>query len=196
MKNYSQNHEQAAILAAFEGLPPGKFLDIGAFHSEQLSNTRALFELGWSGVMVEPSPRPFAGLVADYGDCDRIMLINAAVAFEPGSIKMYLTDDAVSTSDIATFEKWNNIAAFHPGMYDIPAITLEQIYDAHGYFDFINIDAEGMSVDLLIHRVLNGPLPRCICVEFDDRLPEVLSTATVKGYSCTYSSGENVVLVK
>lgn len=196
MKKYSQNDEQVAILAAFACRPVGKFLDIGAFHAKQLSNTRALFELGWSGVMVEPSPVPFAGLVEEYGQCDRIRLINAAVGFEPGKIRMHLTADAVSTADIGTFEKWKSLVAFEDGTHEVEAVTLEQIYDLHGSFDFLNLDAEGMSVDLLLYRVLNGPLPRCICVEHDGRTTEILAAATAKGYSCVYGSGENLVLVK
>jgi FkbM family methyltransferase len=196
MTKYSQNNEQAAILAAYAGREPGKFLDIGAFHAKQLSNTRALFELGWSGVMVEPSPGPFAGLVEEYGQCDRIHLINAAVGFEPGTIRMHLTDDAVSTADIGTFEKWKGQVAFKDGSHEVEAITLEQIHALHGPFDFVNLDAEGMSVDLLLYRVLNGPPPRCICVEHDDRTTEILGAATSKGYTCTYASGENLVLVK
>ena len=193
--NYSQNQEQAAILHAFEGRPAGKFLDIGAFHAKQLSNTRALFELGWSGVMVEPSPIPFAGLVEEYGQCERIKLINAAVGFEPGTVAMYVSADAVSTFDKSIYDKWRDKTKFD-GKKMVEVITLEQIYDEHGNFDFINIDTEGMSAELLLHRVLYGPLPRCLCVEHDERIGEIIVAATSKGYSCTYASGENLVLVK
>ena len=36
-----------------------QFLEIGAYHPEEFSNTRALVELGWGGVYVEPSPKCF-----------------------------------------------------------------------------------------------------------------------------------------
>ena len=32
----------------------GRFLDIGSFHPTHLSNTRLLYEHGWTGVMIEP----------------------------------------------------------------------------------------------------------------------------------------------
>jgi FkbM family methyltransferase len=197
MEKYSQNQEQSAILAAFAGRVGSgyKFLDIGAFHAKQLSNTRALFELGWSGVMVEPSPTPFAGLVEEYGKCERIKLINAAVGFAPGAVEMYVTADAVSTFNGAIYEKWRDKTKFD-GKHLVECVTLEQIYDEHGTFDFINIDTEGMSADLLLHRVLSGPLPHCICVEHDERIGEIIVAATEKGYFCTYGSGENLVLVR
>ena len=58
MQSYSQYGEDRAIVELF-GDHVGRFLDIGAWHPTVFSNTRALFERGWSGVMVEPSPCPF-----------------------------------------------------------------------------------------------------------------------------------------
>ena len=34
----------------------GTFLDLGAYDGVDLSNTRALTELGWAGVCIEPNP--------------------------------------------------------------------------------------------------------------------------------------------
>ena len=200
-KHYSQNAEQEAILAAFPYNGPiwigdMRFLDIGAWHATDKSNTRALFERGWGGVLVEPSPGPFAGLQKEYGDCERITLINAAVCFDGNPVMMYLSDDALSTSHTETYEKWKPYAQFTPEPVEVPGITIDAIYETHGPFDFVSIDAEGVSVDILHHLLALTPLPKCICIEYDDRLPEVLTAATARGYSATYCSGENVVLVK
>lgn len=54
MQDYSQNKEQTIILKYFEG-QLGYFLDIGGNDGETLSNTRALAQLGWRGVLVEPA---------------------------------------------------------------------------------------------------------------------------------------------
>ena len=60
MSKYSQFEEQDHILRTFAGLDsPGRFLDIGSWDPITFSNTRALVEMGWSGVMIEPSPGPF-----------------------------------------------------------------------------------------------------------------------------------------
>ena len=58
MKDYSQAAEQPHILKAFEGRPPGRLLDIGAWNPFTFSHSRALIEMGWFGVLVEPSPGP------------------------------------------------------------------------------------------------------------------------------------------
>lgn len=192
---YSQNLEQDHILSACpESL--GRFLDIGAWNAIDKSNTRALYERGWTGVLVEPSPGPFAGLQAAYSPGNGIVLVNAAVVLEPGPISMWVTDDAVSTSDEATWKKWRGIVAFAPQKTQVQGITLEEIFSQYGEFEFVNIDAEGRSVDILFRLLALERRPRCICVEHDYRQGEVLSQVASLGYVSTYESGENLVLVK
>lgn len=194
MKNYSQRNEQEFILAACPGAD-GRFLDIGAFSAETFSNTRALYERGWSGVLIEPSPGPFRNIAQVYVNAPSVTLINAAVGFHEGVMEMWVTDDATSTLDEATYQKWRGYVNY-TGKIEVPVITLEPIFAQHGTFDFISIDTEGTSVDLL-HRIFAlGHRPRCICVEHDSREGEILSEATALGYSCVLHNGENVVLVK
>ena len=56
MKDYSQNGEQKIILEYFQDKYKGKVLDIGANDGITLSNSRALIEKGWDGVLIEPAP--------------------------------------------------------------------------------------------------------------------------------------------
>ena len=170
MKSYSQYEEQTAILAAFEGWPAQAqrhFLDIGAWNAKDKSNTRALYELGFNGVMIEPSPGPLLSLLAEYGNEPRITLISAAVALEPGLLPLHITDDAVSTSSEAVYDTWRNAVppVKYVGNLSVPVLTLEQISNQFGGFDFINFDAEGLSADLFNRAMDLKWEPRCICVE-------------------------------
>ena len=79
---YSQCNEEEFIAAATAHIERGRFLDIGAFHSKIFSNTRALYERGWSGVMIDCAPRALVSLLEDYGAEERITIVNAAVALE------------------------------------------------------------------------------------------------------------------
>jgi len=195
MKNYSQNGEQEHILRAC-GAAPGRFLEIGAFNPEVFSNTRALYLQGWGGVMIEPSPVPFANLEAAYKGVGSVVLLNVAVTLKPwDSIRMWITDDAVSTTEEGNYEKWKNCAKF-TGKIEVPAVTLEQIYERHGDFDFVSIDTEGTSTDLALHLLKMGKLPKCLCVEHDNRLDEIMAAAQPLGYRKEYESGENAVLAR
>lgn len=207
-------------------IAPGRFLDIGGWHPVIFSNTRALVEIGWEGVIVEPSPGPFinflrgcvkcgnvpkelygdrhligglkpcdkCGSSITYGtDCGRFTLIQAGVGLEPGLTRFHATDDAVSTSGEAEREKWQKVGGYF-GSFMCPIISLEQIANQFGGFDFVNFDAEGVSVDLFKRAMEIGWRPRCCCVEHDGRLTELLAGAPA--YNAVYVNETNVVLVK
>ncbi len=203
---YSQQSEEKLILEAFLGRsnanPMGwRFLDVGAYHPTQFSNTRALFERGWSGVMIEPSPGPMRALLKEYGKEPRITLIQAAVATNCGLVKMQITDDAISTSDATVAETWKDSGGYFGSML-VPSITPQQIANQFGGFDFINLDAEGISVDLFRAMIGLGWRPLCWCVEIDGRAAELAAVAESAGYKSagddafgTLGNGTNVVWV-
>lgn len=198
MTDYSQQGEQQAILKALGRLasgmelPPCRFLDIGAFHPKTFSNTRALFEAGWKGVFVEPSPGPLLSLIGEYGGDADIAIVAAVVDSEARVIPMQITDDAVSTTDAAQFERWKDNAKWRGRMW-VPTITLEQISAQFGHFDFWSIDAEGQSADLFLRAMALGYEPACICVEHDGRHGELINAAACRGYVCSFSNPANMI---
>lgn len=205
---HSQNDEERYILEAFAGSAysvytpekleaGGRFCDVGAWDAKDLSNTRALYGRGWGGVLVEPSPGPFANLEAEYGKDPRITLINAAVTSgEQAELEMFITRYPTSTSNRKLFKKLRGEVPYE-GRQMVPCISMARLFAQYGPFDFLNIDTEGSSAELMIHSVLSlRRPPRCICCEYDDRIVEILKRATGLGYVCSYVSGENVVLVR
>jgi FkbM family methyltransferase len=193
--DYSQSGEQAAILDAFEGRAPGRFLDIGAWDPFKFSNTRALFERGWSGVLIEPSPGPMRKLLDEYGQEPRITLIQAAVTmgYSKTLIKFEISDDAYSTNLPEQFERYQ-FAEFIGKLF-VPTIGLAQIGNLFGVPDFISIDAEGNSADLFLQMLRLGWRPRCVCVEWDARQEEITSAAVELGYTLAFATPENGVFV-
>lgn len=193
IKTYSQNEEQEFIL---KHTPEhGRFLDIGAWDPFTFSNTRALFERGWGGVLIEPSPGPFESLMREYAEKAGVVCIRAAVGLEDGETEMWMTDDAVSTSDPAVYERWRPLASYK-GRQTVRMITIEHIYRICLDFDFVSIDAEGCSAELLYRLWDLGKRPGCICVEYDSHLNEIRERAPSFGYREVYGSSENVVLVR
>lgn len=190
---YSQNDEERIIL---EHTPAaGRFLDIGAFDAKALSNTRALFERGWSGVCVEPSPGPLARLLEDYAFEDRVHVIGAAVGPERSLTQMWLTNDAVSTSNQDVYNTWKYTVNYYARLW-VPTITLDNLINQFGPFHFVNIDAEGSSVDILRTLLKSPMLPACICVEHDSRGGEIMQIMTGSPYRIVGSNGENLILAR
>jgi hypothetical protein len=219
---YSQYNEEAFILANTPAM--GSFLDVGAFHPVTFSNTRALYERGWSGVLIEPSPGPFLQLLRACSDCGtvpkeahgerktvtcpcgstrrygndpRLRLVLAAVDGEAGIRTFQATDDAVTTADDTTYDKWKESGGYY-GRYDVPCLSWEQVFTRYGVeFNFVNIDAEGISPHLFFNLMnLTEVRPKCICLEHEERLVEIQSRAAEERYSVVYTNGTNIVLVR
>jgi len=172
----------------------GRFLEIGAWHPTDKSNSRALFERGWSGILIEPSPGPLLNLLSEYHDEPRIQIIAAAVTVEGGLVELQVTDDAVSTSDRKQYDAWKSVTKFR-GALTVPALSVADLFARFGgAFDFISIDTEGGSVDLFAEMLRAGPRPRVVVVEHDSRLVELAQYAEQANYRQIHLNGTNVVL--
>lgn len=187
---YSQNDEERVILALCG--PTGKFLDIGAWDGITFSNTRALADRGWTGVLVEPSAGPFRLLQAVYPNGSAV-LINAAVGLQSGTVTLYESDDAVSTTQPGHYELWKRHAKF-TGRREVRQVTIPNLMAQFGPFDFVNIDTEGTSVDLLKTLDLINMKPSAVCVEHDNRIDEIRQWASERDYSICSENQENVIL--
>lgn len=212
MNDYSQTGEQAAILKALGIMiedtkaggnlidirtletKPGRFLDIGAWSATTFSNTRALFELGWSGIFLEPSPGPLKGLVEAYGRDEHAVVIGAAVTVTEGLVALEVTDDAVTApAGSAEAGVWKERGGYYGTML-APAISLQRLFDRFGGdFQMVSIDTEGTSVDLFVEMLRIGPRPRVVVVEHNDRIVEIANHAQNAGYTQVLLNGNNVV---
>jgi hypothetical protein len=108
---------------------------------------------------------------------------------------MQITADAVSTLVDSVAKTWETRGAYY-GRLIVPAVSLADITNRFGGFDFINIDAEGVSAELFIELMQTEMLPTCVCVEHDSRLVELGAAAARRGYVQTYVSQENAVFAR
>lgn len=191
---YSQRDEEKYILEAVKDCSRKRLLDIGAWDPKVFSNSRALIEQGWGGVLVEFSPKPLRALVEAYADRADVEVVAAAVGVLPSLRQFALTDDAVSTTtDSDQFQTWK-VAGNYFGRALVPVISLAEILAQFGAFDFVSIDTEGTSVDLLKALLATEMFPQCICCEHDGRVIELLQMARARSYHSVYESEENIVL--
>lgn len=198
LPDYSQDGEQRVILQFCGGISKGKFLDIGAYHPTELSNTRALWEIGWSGVMVEPSPAPLITLLKEYGNDPRVNLISAVVvAGSDGGLKsMSVTDGPYSTIDQECFQKWSGSAGNYHSNLLVPMLPLEAVLKVLGPFDFIDIDVEGGSGELFNRMLELDVKPKCVCVEYDNHRAEIEQRARAAGYEQVFTNAVNIIFAR
>lgn len=194
-KTYSQNNEQLFIENYFTSNPPkygGKFLDVGAYDGITFSNTFALLEKGWSGVMVEASPSVFTALKRNM-EGKNVELCNSCIVLEPilGMIDFYDCGDAVATNDHDHMRKWSNAVSFTKiKVMPVHYNGLLSIYGTH--FDMVDIDIEGKSAELFLAMFPLMPTVDLWVVEHDERKAEILDLAV--GFELLYENGENLVL--
>ena len=196
MRDYSQNGEQNHILRAFNGFV-GRFLEIGACDGLLVSNTLALVELGWSGVMVEPSPRAFLELQKRHGRNPKLTLVHAAVGLNHGMSKFWDSPGAegYATTEEGNRAKWQHLAVFEQPFY-VPLVPWATILEEFpGTIDFLSIDTEGTSTDLFLAFPFDIEHPTVVCVEHDGRIAECLAHAQRWQYREVARNGENLVLV-
>jgi FkbM family methyltransferase len=200
MTNYSQNDEQAVITAYF-GSQIGRFLDIGAYDGVRLSNSRALLEHGWTGTLVEPSPIVFTQLMANTVDyADKVTLVNAAITTtESEPVAFYDSmGDAISTTDPQHLVKWKSHQNWRA--FFVMPIRAQQFCMKFGFdYDFVSIDVEGQNYNLLRSLPLaNFDKLRMICIEYDDKAPQITEwiTGLGMGFILVHRNAENLIFAK
>src|SRR5712691_1283386 len=134
--NYSQRDEQEQILRAVDHHPE-VFLDIGAFDGHLFSNTLALVERGWSGVLVEPSIKGFDSLLKLHGKNERLKLVQALVGLETKLTPFWNSEDAVSTTEVDHRVSWEQLSTFRPPCY-VPQITVATLLQTFPFL--VNLD--------------------------------------------------------
>lgn len=195
--DYSQCGEQPIIEAYFAKHPPrwrGRLLDIGAHDGRSNSNTHALLtKHGWNGVLVEPSPRVFASLMETYKGRDDISLICAAAIAGTGIVALQDSGgDQVSTVVESHAQQWAAQAGVRFQKIWVGTVSLFEL-KTWGPYDFISIDAEGLSFRLLTYLLGSFHHPVCICVEKEGEKGVMEGLLKQHGYGKIIETRENYV---
>jgi len=167
---YSQNNEEEVIIAYFQGKKEGKFIDIGAYNPFRFSNTRKLYELGWSGVFVEPSSVCFGKFMEEYKNDPRIELCNYAIGSATGKLKFYDSEgDAISTTCESHKKLWESRTKYKET--EVECIAMDTFISVHGKnVDFLTLDTEGANLelfDLLIKQDAFMSRVQLLCIEHE-----------------------------
>lgn len=171
MNTYAQNREDIAI-AKYFGDFKGTLLDIGANDGKTLSNSLALIEMGWCGVLVEPSPSAFSKLLKLHDENINLGLYQIALSdydgvsifFDSGSHLNNGDSSLLSTLNKTDVDKWKKTTEFNE--IKVPVRTTKGFLSIiDNEFDFISIDAEGEDVKILQQMDLRALGCKCLIVE-------------------------------
>ncbi len=193
---YTQNNEEEVILNFF-GDKKGTVLEIGAYHPEIFSNSRALILNGWDAVLVEASPDCFQTIKSFYQDDHKVKVVNVAIADYDGVIKFYDSQGAVATAHKDHYDKWKTYQTDYKETF-VQCISWETFYDLYpGIYDFISIDTEGLDYTILKQIDLTKTQTELLCVEYTYNTKEINDYLYNSGFrKLLYQNGENVIIAK
>jgi FkbM family methyltransferase len=166
---YSQHGEDLILASIFAGLKIDKpsYLDIGAFHPKNLSNTYYFYRRGSRGVCVDANPDRCASFQsARPGD----LCINVGVSTkEQGPIPFYVMSwEALSTfSEKEARDIEANGRVRIKKILQIPTISLSTLFLKYGLQtpDLLSIDIEGQELEVLQSMDWSAHRPKVLCVE-------------------------------
>ena len=194
MKIYSQSLEQNYILEYFKD-KRGTFIDIGANDGSTLSNTRALAELGWRGVFVEPSPKSFEMLKKNYEGLKGFYFYNVALGDHNGNAILQESSSLLTSADVglvSTFEasemqRFKSICTYEAvtvKMFKWKTFLNRLQVKA---FDFVSLDVEGFELHILPDMDLSKT--SLVCIEHNGQLGRnglILNAPVNMGYRISF----------
>lgn len=158
--SYSQHEEERFVLDFFKGTTSGYLLDIGCGDGVNGSNTRALWETGWTGVFIDANLKAFSQLLNVYGNNNRALLIYAAVCERLGPVVFY---DHPESGWSGLQPCLGETRDYQPKM--VMGITLASLHLPWS-IDFLSIDTEGKDADIL-ETMPPNMRPKLILAECD-----------------------------
>ena len=172
----------------FPGVANGFFLDVGSGHGTIGSNTKALEELGWTGICVDPFPVHMEGRTC--------RMEKEVVSSAAGQVVKFHTHSGLG--GIAdTLGKWKEEASKSPAV-ELTTVTLGQILErdnAPSYIHFLSLDIEGAELEALKGVPFDKYRFGAMAIEHNDEEPkrsDILKFLEARGYrrSHTYKQDD------
>jgi len=191
--SYSQSGEDMILKIIFSNKQNGVYVDIGAHHPSQYSNTKFFAQRGWTGINIEPMPGTKAIFDAERpNDVNLELLISEA----EGEVEFYLFDpplmNTMSKEQVKENEKFE-WCKFKETVL-IPSLPLGRLLDkyleAGKKIDFMSIDVEGAEMAVLRSNDWEKYAPDVLLVEMIDKpFEELFETElhrflTQRAYNC------------
>ena len=185
----------------------GTYVDVGAYDPTEFSNTRHFYDLGWSGVNIEPIPWRFERIRTAR---PRDVNLNVGIAGCNGTLTFY----EMGPPTLSTFnaEEAERCQAF-PGhrivrTRQIPVRTLRDVLAEHAAgigIDFLSVDTEGFEEEVLRGNDWHRFRPVALLIEHRRYHPAGLEGSTTdrwepfllqQGYRLAESNPINALYVR
>ena len=188
MKSFSQFGEDALVWEHFGRKPDGFFVEVGANHPTELSNTWFLEQRGWSGVLIEPLTEKCA-LLREARKASQVFQVAIGAAEDRGLVELKIPSDDVCA--MVKVPKRKNMVAIKTET--VRLATLDDILAEAGNprIDFVSIDVEGMEMDVLRSFDLERHRPGLVMLEDHLTNLDLIEHLPPRGYKMVRRTGIN-----
>lgn len=203
--NFSQNNEQQVILDYF-GDHIGTFLDIGCNDCKTFSNTHSLALRGWSGVLIDASPKAIEKCRALYEGRKDIHIYQWAISNQfknNGKAVLHESGTLINQDDVglvSTFYQHERERFKRTVQYEPVEVKTWKWKTAHNRipikkYDCISIDVEGGELYVLPDLDLSGV--RLLVIEWNS-VPnnKIHFEKYLDGFKLIYTSAENLIYAR
>lgn len=194
--SYSANFEDVILHRIFAGRSSGFYVDVGAGHPVFENDTKLLYDLGWSGINVEPNPEFYRLLEAE-----RPRDTNFCLALSDGAEELTyyeVVGTGLSTCDAELARKAEE-GGHTTVRHRMPGSTLKALLDksAPTSIEFLKVDVEGFEERVLAGNDWGKYRPSVILLEATYPETPIRRPTTIRadlegrGYRWRYFDGLN-----
>jgi|SRR3989344_5328689 len=205
-KYYGQWAEDVVLERLFAKQEKGLYVDVGAYHPFHYSNTYALYARGWRGINIDANPE---SIRLFNWHRTRDINLNYGVS-EEADTKPYFIFNHQSCNtfspaqrDLMLTKKFIKLVR----ETQVPCVPLRTILKEHALgvaVDLLNVDVEGMGLEVLRSLDWSVTRPRVVCIEDDEfdfsRAPgfgsEIFSFLSGKSYTLYSKTGPTCIYTR
>jgi FkbM family methyltransferase len=187
--SYSQCGEDFIVYSFFKKRTTGILIDIGAFDGYHISNSYALYKLGWETIAIEANPIFFDFLIKNRPDA--INVNKALVQSEDQQEVIFQTEPTGLYSGIKPNTTYFDTIGSNE--IRVPACTLNDVvreYIGNKQIDCISIDVEGTEEEILSGFDFKTYKPTMLIIEANDKETKDRLVALMK--KCNYTLSMNI----
>jgi len=185
--SYSQEAEDLILARYFEHIDKGFYVDVGAHHPKRFSNTYKFYLRGWRGINIDAMPGsmdPFKKIKPE--DIN----LEVPIAEKKETLKYFIFNEpALNTLNEDEAQKKSKIQGYYiKEIIELQTERLDQILknylpDEQTTIDFLNIDVEGLDLQVLKSNDWKKYRPQIVLVEeLRNSLETVIEKSLVYSY--------------
>lgn len=184
-KYYSQWGEDIVVSSIFSGKKNGFYVDVGAYHPMHYSNTYLLYKRGWRGINIDPNPN---ALMLFKWHRQRDVNVLSGVS-EKSGIKRYYIFNHQSCNTFSTEQKELMLKKSFIRLVKETSVECQPLhkildkYASEKTIDFLNVDVEGLNLEVLRSIDWRKNMPRVVCVEDENGISSFMYSKSYKLHS-------------